>query len=235
VNVLAVIHGLEARSEVFGQVVEERGHTLEEWSLAWGEPPPRAIDDYAAVLIFGGAMHADQVENHSWLREETLLLQRLLDQHVPMLGVCLGAQLIARAAHTTVGPASEPEIGWVEVDLTPEAEQDALLGSFPSRFQAFQWHYHTYDLPAGACELARSEICTQAFRLGECCWGIQFHAEVTREQVQRWVEEAPDEVPGSPEALLQVTDELIEEWNGLGRRLCSAFCDVAERVAVAAA
>src|ERR671934_225897 len=83
-------------------------------SCARRKPPVRPLDDYAAVLVFGGSMHADQDEHHPWLREETLLLQRLLDQHVPVLGVCLGAQLLARAAHAPVFPAAEPEIGWDE-------------------------------------------------------------------------------------------------------------------------
>jgi GMP synthase (glutamine-hydrolysing) len=235
VNVLAVIHGSEARSGVFGDVAMKRGHRLEEWSLAWGTPAPRPIDDYDAILVFGGAMHADQDEHHPWLREENLFIQRLLDRHVPLLGVCLGAQLIAKAAHAPVHPSSEPEIGWVEVELTDEAVNDPLLGSFPERFQAFQWHYYTYDVPAGAGELARTRICTQAFRLGECAWGIQFHAEVTKKQIQRWIAEAPDEVPGSPEELVHETAGKIEEWNSLGRGLCQEFLELAEGVSSAAA
>src|SRR5438445_2014922 len=119
-HVLAVIHGLEARSGVFGELVEERGHELAEWSLAWGAPPPRPIDEFGAVLVLGGAMHADQDDRHAWLREENLFLQRLLDSGTPVLGVCLGAQLLAKAAHAPVEPAPEPEIGWYEVELTDE-------------------------------------------------------------------------------------------------------------------
>jgi GMP synthase (glutamine-hydrolysing) len=234
-NILAVIHGSEARSGVFGDVARKRGHRLEEWSLAWGTPAPRPIDDYGAILVFGGAMHADQDEHHPWLREENLFIQRLLDQHVPLLGVCLGAQLIAKAAHASVYPASEPEVGWVEIELTGATANDPLLGSFPTRFQAFQWHYYTYDLPAGAGELARSRVCTQAFRLGECAWGIQFHAEVTEEQIGRWIEEAPEEVPGSPEQLRAETNEKIAEWTSLGRGLCGEFLELAKGVSSAAA
>jgi GMP synthase (glutamine-hydrolysing) len=111
-DVLAVIHGETVRAGVFGDAVEGRGHRLEEWSLAWGTSLPRPLDAYGAVLVFGGAMHADQEGHHPWLREENLFLQRLLDIHKPVLGVCLGAQLLAQAAGAPVGPASEPEIGW---------------------------------------------------------------------------------------------------------------------------
>jgi len=129
VRVLAVIHGDQVRSGVFGDVVRERGHELEEWSLAWGTPLDRPLDSFGAVLIFGGSMHADQDQRHPWLRRENLFIQSLLDRRTPLLGVCLGAQLIAKAAHATVGPSSEPEIGWVEVELTEEAADDPVFGA----------------------------------------------------------------------------------------------------------
>jgi GMP synthase-like glutamine amidotransferase len=235
VNVLAVIHGDEVRSGVFGEVVEAHGHHLEEWSLAWGKPTARPLDDYGAVLVFGGAMHADQDDRHPWLRQENLLIQGLLNAGMPVLGVCLGAQLLAKAAHGTVGPSSEPEIGWVDVELTPAAADDALLGRLPARFEAFQWHYYTYGLPGGAVELARSAICTQAFRLGRCAWGIQFHAEVTETQIAGWIAENPEEVPGREGELLAATAQRIGAWNDLGRSLCDGFLGVAEAAAAQAA
>jgi GMP synthase (glutamine-hydrolysing) len=228
-DVLAVIHGDKVRAGVFGDVVAGRGHRLEEWSLAWGTPLPRPLDAYGAVLVFGGAMHADQVGHHPWLSEENLFLQRLLDLHTPVLGICLGAQLIAKAANAPVHPAAEFEIGWHPVELTEAAAEDPLLGRLPQSFDAFQWHYYTYGLPAGAVELAQSSVCTQAFRLGENAWGVQFHPEVTLAQVQSWVDEK-EEVPVDDEALMAETRERIGAWNDLGRELCGAFVDVAERV-----
>jgi GMP synthase (glutamine-hydrolysing) len=230
---LAIIHGESVRSGVFGDVVRERGHTLEEWSLAWGKPLARPLDAYGAVLVFGGAMHADQDRHHPWLREENLFLQRLLDLRKPVLGICLGAQLLAKAAHAHVGPAAEPEIGWYPVELTEEAGEDPLLRALPSRFDAFQWHYYTHGLPAGAVELARSSVCTQAFRLGDTAWGVQFHPEVTLEQVEGWLED-DEPVPFDGAALLEETRGRIDGWNELGRTLCDAFVDVAERVATPA-
>ena len=227
-NVLAVIHGSKARSGVFGEVVAARGHRLEEWSLAWGAPAPRPIDDYGAILVFGGAMHADQDDRHPWLREENFFIQRLFDRHVPILGVCLGAQLIAKATGASVRPASGPEIGWLPVELTDAAEDDPLLSRLPRRFDAFQWHYYTFGVPAGAAELARSAVCAQAFRLGECAWGIQFHAEVTGPQIERWLFD-PD-APANPATVARETREYIAAWNDLGRALCGTFLEIAERV-----
>jgi GMP synthase (glutamine-hydrolysing) len=227
--VLGVIHGAGARAGVFGEAVEARGHTLEEWSPAWETPPPRPIDAYGAVIVFGGSMHADQDTHHPWLREENLLLERLLYQHRPLLGVCLGAQLVAKAAHSWVAPADAPEIGWFPVELTDEAEDDPVLGRLPSQFYALQWHYYTHGLPAGAVELARSEVCTQAFRLGDRAWGVQFHPEVTLAQVEQWlVEDEP--IPIDRDGIRAETHQRIDEWNEIGRTLCDAFVDVAERV-----
>jgi GMP synthase (glutamine-hydrolysing) len=227
-HVLAVIHGEAVRAGVFGEAVEERGHRLEEWSLAWERPLPRPLDDYRAVLIFGGAMHADQDDRHPWLRDENMFLRRLFDLGVPMLGVCLGAQLLAKAAHAPVFPASEPEVGWYDVELTPAAKDDPVLGGLPRRFEAFQWHYYAHGLPAGAEELARNSICTQAFRLGERAWGVQFHPEVTLQQVEQWIAEEPDAAAAG--RLLTETRDRIESWNDLGRSLCGAFVEVAEQV-----
>jgi GMP synthase (glutamine-hydrolysing) len=232
-DVLAVIHGERVRAGVFGEVVEERGHRLDEWSLAWETPPPQALDAYGAVLVFGGAMHADEGERHLWLREENLFLQRLLVQHTPVLGVCLGAQLLAKAAVAPVYRAEQPEVGWFEVELTSESADDPVFSRLPERFEAFQWHYYTYDLPGGALELARSARCTQAFRLGDSAWGIQFHAEVTLGQVESWLEhEVEDEDREHlPADFLETTRERIEQWNELGRTLCASFVEAAERVA----
>jgi GMP synthase-like glutamine amidotransferase len=232
-DVLAVIHGDKVRAGVFGDVVAARGHRLEEWSLAWDTPLPRPLDAYGSVLVFGGAMHADQDRHHPWLREENFFLQRLLDLQTPVLGICLGAQLLAKAASASVHPAAEFEIGWHPVELTDAAADDPLLGRLPERFDAFQWHYYTYDPPAGAIELARSSVCTQAFRLGGNAWGVQFHPEVTLAQVQSWVDEK-EEVPVDDEALMTETRERIGAWNDLGRDLCGAFMDAAERVAAPA-
>lgn len=226
-HVLGVIHGARARAGLFGEVTAARGHELEEWSLAWGTPPPRPLDEYGAVFVFGGAMHADQDDRHPWLREETMFLQRLLATDTPVLGVCLGAQLLARAAGAPVAPAREPEIGWYRAEQLPAAEDDALLSHMPRAFTAFQWHYYTYGVPADAVELARSEVCTQAFRLGRHAWGVQFHPEVLQRQILGWVEQERGQAPVDLDAVARETVERIADWNELGTALCSAFLDVA--------
>ena len=230
-NVLAVVHGADAPPGSFGNVVKERGHTLDTWAIDSGTQP---ADEYGAVMLFGGAMHADQEAHHPWLREEDVFIRQLLDRRVPLLGVCLGAQLVAKAAGAPVYPASEPEIGWMDVELTGEAAGDPVFAELPARFPAFQWHRYAFEVPAGGHELARSRVCSQAFRLGDAAWGVQFHPEVTREIVAGWVEESPDELPGTAEEFLADVDGRIDEWVRFGRSLCDAFVTAAERIAVTA-
>jgi GMP synthase (glutamine-hydrolysing) len=180
-------------------------------------------------------MHADQDDNHPWLREETMWLQQLLARHTPVLGVCLGVQLIARAAGAWVARMSDgPEIGWFEVELTESGIADPVLGSLPSRFEALQWHHYTYGLPGGAVELARSAACTQAFRLGDACWGVQFHPEVTASQLDEWIVDAEDPPPDT-ERMREESPGKIETWNDLGRTLCGAFLVTAGQLAASVA
>jgi GMP synthase-like glutamine amidotransferase len=217
-RVLAVTHGPSVGPGVFADAVRGAGHELAEWPVQLGGTAPGGAD---AVIVFGGAMHPDEEELHGWLRPELRWLGGLLDRGTPLLGVCLGAQLVARAAGAEVFRSSEPEVGWLPVELTAAAAADPVAASLPDRFDAFQWHHYTHTLPAGAVELARSRVCTQAFRLGNA-WGVQFHPEVRAEQVAAWASEEPADVADS-DGLIAATRERIADWNELGRELCRAF------------
>jgi GMP synthase (glutamine-hydrolysing) len=232
-KVLSVVHGPEARAELFAPVVERAGHTLEEWSFSWGRKPLRPLDSYDAYMVFGGAMHPDQDAHHGWLTEEIAWLRQLLAERRPTLGVCLGVQLLARAAGSRVRRLDEPEIGWIDVELTGAGAQDPVLSSLPHRFPGLVWHHYTYDVPHGAVELARTDRTTQGFRLGDACWGVQFHPEVTGVQLERWIADF-DGPPPDPERMRTETREHIGAWNELGRTLCSSFLDASNRLLLAA-
>ena len=128
---------------------------------AEADRPPGDPRDYDAVMVFGGAMHADQEDRHPWLRDEKALLRDLLDRGVPLLGVCLGAQLVAEAAGGSARRASAPEIGWHEVDLTAEGARTRCWDRSLPRFTAFQWHSYEFTLPPGATR-ARAQRCLPA-------------------------------------------------------------------------
>ena len=222
-RVLSVTHGPTVGGGVFDELAE-REHHLERWPVPLGEAPdePGAYD---AIMVFGGAMHPDQDESHPWLAREAAFLREALDGGVPLLGVCLGAQLLARAAGAWVGPARRSEVGWLGVELTEAGRTDPVLSSLPAGVAAFQWHHYTYAVPEHGVELARSPAATQAFRIGERAWGIQFHAEVTRAMIESWVAEDPSELPMPAADLLAETDARIGPWNEAGRALCGAFLE----------
>ena len=211
--------------------MRERGVELEEWTLSErGSAPPREIAEYDAVLTFGGAMHADQEDRHPWLRFERDFLAAMLDDGMPILAVCLGCQLLAEAAGGSARRTSEPEIGWHEVAVTEEAASDPVIGALAPRFTAFQWHSYEAVPPEGATVLARSPVCSQAYRIGERAWGIQFHAEVTPADASKWIadyrsDEDAIRIGVDAEALRAETDRKIADWNRLGRQLCGRFLD----------
>ena len=147
---LAIVHQGDAGPGVFADAMRSGGVQLDTWLRAEEELPPRDLRDYAAVLTFGGAMHADQESSHPWLADEKALLRELLERGTPLLGVCLGAQLLAAAAGATVGRAREPEIGWHDVEVTAEGAQDPLLAPLAPGFNGFQWHSYEFALPPGA-------------------------------------------------------------------------------------
>ena len=120
---LSIAHQRDAGPGVFDDAMRARGVEHDVWMRAEQNRPPGDPRDYDAVLVFGGAMHADQEERHPWLRDEKALLRELLDRGVPLLGVCLGSQLLAEAAGGSARRASAPEIGWHEVDVTPEGAE----------------------------------------------------------------------------------------------------------------
>ncbi len=227
-RVLAIVHQPDAGAGVFAEAIAASEATLEQWHPPTGEPAP-GIDAVDAVLTFGGGMNAD--DDLAWLDTERAFLAEVIAAAKPLLGICLGAELVAQAAGGEVRRCSTPEIGWPATNLTQAASADPVLGFLPASFEAFQWHSYAFTLPDGAIELARSEVCSQAFVLGNT-WAIQFHPEVTRADAERWIDDYrtdPDAVAIGldPEALRAATRERIEPWNELGRRICRGFIEAA--------
>ena len=226
VRVLGIVHQPDAGPGVFAEVVAAGGHELVEWQPA--ERPVPDLDGFGAVIVLGGAMHTDHEAEHPWLSPEKALLRSLLGRGTPILGVCLGAQLLAEAAGAQPRRARRPEIGWYDVELTGEAAGDPLASALPERFESFQWHSYEAPLPPGATALARSEVCLQAFRVNGSAWGIQFHAEVTGTGVDAWLDDyASDEdavrIGVDPEAIRAQSAQRMARWNQLGGDLCERF------------
>jgi GMP synthase (glutamine-hydrolysing) len=167
-----------------------------------------------------------------WLADEKALLAELLARGVPLLGVCLGAQLLAEAAGAPARRAREPEIGWYAVEASAAARADPLLAPLAAGFEALEWHSYEAPLPPGAVTLASTPVCLQAYRIGETAWGIQFHAEVTPQDFEAWLDDYrsdPDAVRVGLDAaaLRSRTRAQMGAWNELGRGLCERFLEVA--------
>jgi GMP synthase (glutamine-hydrolysing) len=229
-RVLAIVHQRDTGPGVFGEEIRARGHLLDEWTIAERAEAPGDPLGYDAVLTLGGAMNVDEGERHGWLAEESALLRELLRREVPLVGLCLGGQMVAAAAGAEPGRAPRPEIGWHRVELTEEGADDPLLGPLAPAFEAFQWHSYEFPLPPGAVALARSEVCLQACRIGAAAWAIQFHPEVGGADVRHWIEDYrsdPDAVRIGiePGPLLAETEAKLAAFNQLGRDLCGRWLD----------
>jgi GMP synthase-like glutamine amidotransferase len=230
VQILAVIHEEDAPPGTFGDVVRERGHELDVRSFAAGDPPPDdAAGRYDAAIVFGGAAQVDQDDQHPWLRDLRGLTRELIDREVPLLGVCLGGQLVAQVSGGPVGPAVVPEVGWHPVELTDDGAADPVLGGAPRRFAAYQGHFYGFGLPPGAVALAHGNgDALQAYRIGDSTWGIQFHPEITLDIVDRWIaEHVRDGDVDDEAALREQTVANLPRWTALGRSLCGRFVDYA--------
>ena len=168
--------------------------------------PP--VDRFDWLVLMGGPMGVHDGARHPWLQAEKEFIRRTLDAEKRVLGICLGAQLLADALGARVSRAPEPEIGWFPVERTAAGADSPIGRALPAKFTAFQWHGDTFDLPAGATHLARSAGCEQqGFALGARVAGLQFHLEVSGETVQDLLRHCPGDLgPGpyvqAPEAML---------------------------------
>jgi GMP synthase-like glutamine amidotransferase len=228
-RVLSIVHEPSSTGGggLFEDLVEERGDRLERISIAHDASALDHPERYDAIMVFGGAMHPDQDAEHPWLADELVFVRETIDHGVPLFGVCLGAQLIARATGAHVGPAACSEVGWHVVHVNEAGLADPVVGVLPERLDAFQWHFYGFHVPPGAELLAENDAALQAYRLGEQTWGVQFHPEVTRHMLDYWFVEGAAELP-DPATVRHQTDALLGTWNEHGRRLCGAFLDFAK-------
>lgn len=175
------------RVEGLGTIEPElaaRGLTPEIIRIDQGEPVPGKIGDAAGLIVMGGPQSVCDQKKHPHLAEEIRLIESALERDVPVLGVCLGSQLLAAALGAEVRPGPQKEIGWYPVQLAGAAAADSLFAGVRSPFTAFHWHGDIFDLPAGATALASSGLtAVQGFRHGERAWGLLFHLEISERQV----------------------------------------------------
>jgi GMP synthase (glutamine-hydrolysing) len=177
---------------------------------AQNDPLPTSPSGYDTIVILGGPMSV--YDDFPYLKKEQELISNAIKNDIPVLGICLGSQLIAQAAGGRVYKGKRKEIGWSNVYLTPASSNDIFRGFTDKTIRIFQWHGDTYDLPANAKILAYSDLYPQAFRIGSAV-GIQFHFEVDERLIHTWMKEYNAELTAErikPESILPAPRELEE-------------------------
>ncbi|MDQ2075103.1 type 1 glutamine amidotransferase [Marinimicrobium sp. ABcell2] len=174
-----------------------RGWSTEATRWYKGESAPE-LDSFDWLVIMGGPMNVDDETSYPWLKAEKALIHGAIDAGKVVIGICLGAQLIARALGAKVEPMGYKEIGWFPVRRQPAADNSILTSILPDQFDAFHWHGDSFELPPGAQLLLSSEACqNQAFCLDDRVFGFQCHLETTPQLAQAILENCGDELDGS--------------------------------------
>ncbi len=193
--------------------------------------------EYDGIVSMGGPQSVYQQKQYPYLTSELALLREAAKSHVPILGVCLGAQLLAEALGGKVRPAEQKEIGWYPVMREPGADGDPMMEPFGQTETVFQWHGDTFSLPKGAVRLSSSPLCEeQGFRYGDNIYAFQFHVEMTEPIIRAWMMNAGNRkelaaLKGTidPLAIRRQSPQHIGRLGELSRHVAMTFCDLVKR------
>lgn len=185
--IFGLYHSATEEAGLIAEVLKAEGIPFRPVHLHDGDGLPRNTSDLEGLVVMGGPMNVDDIAEYPFLLPEVQLIDKVLSARKPVLGVCLGAQLIAKALGSRVYPNDVKELGWGLVQRTPAGARDAIFRELPDKVDVLHWHGDTFDLPDGAVHLAKSARCeNQAFRWGDNTYGLQFHLEVTPAMTHRW-------------------------------------------------
>jgi GMP synthase (glutamine-hydrolysing) len=169
-------------------LIRARGHRVRFHNFEREPAAQPVIDRYRGLIVLGGPMNVEDQHRRPHLKTELKAIERALEQGKPVLGICLGAQLLAHVLGAAVRRHRRPEIGWYELRVHRDGQSDAVLGAAGQRLPVFQWHSYSFDLPHGATHLASTDTCEQqAFRFGSNAYGFQFHLEADAAVIERWL------------------------------------------------
>jgi len=209
-RILVVQNNRNAPAGIVGEALAEYGAVLDTVAADEGQALPSMPNGYAGLVVLGGPQDAWDDAQGPHFPQVMELIRGFAAEDRPVMGICLGAQLAARAFGARVYRHAVPEIGIAPVELTEAASDDPLLGGLGHRHHLVQWHYDTFDVPAGAVALARSEACErQAFRLGSAVYAFQFHPEATAGIVQGWAARFGEEARERNRAVLNGLEEAL--------------------------
>lgn len=176
------------RPGVIEEWIEENGHVLTRTQL-YRSPDFPDLSEVDFLVVLGGPMGAEDESEYSWLSREKAFVEEALENDIPVLGVCLGAQIIASVLGSDIYTAKYDEVGWFPIQLTEEGRNHPFLRAWPEEFDVFHWHGDTFDIPEGATHLVESSGCeNQAFVYDDRALGLQFHVEMRPEDVEYMLE-----------------------------------------------
>jgi len=196
---------------------------------------PKNLEGCGGLIIMGGPMNVYEETEYPFLKDEDRLIKEAFAKKLPMIGVCLGAQLMAKAAGAKVTKGQKKEIGWYPLHLTEEAKIDPSFKISPKEIEVFQWHGDTFEIPKGAVRLASSELFhNQAFRIGENAYAFQFHIEVTEAIIKEWIEINGTELEGvrdyiDSKKVLAESKQKASELKKLADKIYKGLFDVFKR------
>ncbi len=219
-------------------MIRKRGHRVRYVNFSREPDAEVELDKYAGLIILGGPMNVDMVEDYPHLATEVEIIQEAMAQKMPVLGICLGAQLIAKTLGAKVRKNPEKEIGWYDITLTEEGIKDPILKHIGQTKPIFEFHSDTYELPENCIHLASSPTCAnQAFRYGNNVYGFQFHLEVDAALVERWLsapvyqaEIAQTNGKIDPAVIRIETEKNIDQLYELSKNIFGSFLDLLGKV-----
>jgi len=193
----------------FGDFLKSKGEPYQIVELGAGEPLPDDPKKFKAVIVLGGPMNVDEEDKYSFLKPENEFIQKVLKAEIPYLGICLGSQLLAKAAGAKVVKSPVKEIGWYTVELTKDGQQDPLFKGYNPADPIYHWHGDMFQIPSNGKLLARASGCPhQAMKVGKNAYGLQFHVEVTDKSIKEWCDEyVANDLPGRPEHAKSMMDD----------------------------
>lgn len=169
-------------------LIRQRGHRIKFVNFERQPDAVPSMDRYRGLVVLGGPMNVEEQASRPHLRTELEVIGQALEQGKPVLGICLGAQLLAHALGAPVAQNPRPEIGWYELETNAAGRADPVVSCFAPRTPVFQWHSRSFAIPHGAVHLASTADCAnQAFRYGSNAYGFQFHPEVNQALIERWL------------------------------------------------
>lgn len=217
----------------FESVLQKKNLTYRYIRPFQGEPVPNDLNDMEGLIIMGGPMGVYEEDQYPYLSDEIRLIKETLRRAKPVLGVCLGSQLLAHTLGAPVTKAKKKEIGWFSVYLTEDAKSDSLFSGVSSPLSAMHWHGDVFDLPKGAAALASSDLTKyQAFRYGKNAYGILFHLEVTKPMIEAWTLRFRAELESEhldPAAILKAGDRHFNSLEKAGTLIFNRWADLLSR------